>query len=159
MKFILNPIAKLLKWPLMFCKDTLKTFQEEPASSLYIVIVVALFVYAEKFGLRWWFDKKSEIKLTDVLETVSVISILVGTIWTAFGVMLSPKAKNELTGLSLDSYIQFKIKPPVPGSNAPPDPVKEVVNALVVASNFATSGLFLVTLGSLGLLVKLFLSS
>lgn len=150
-----NKMALFLKAPLMFFKDLLRDFQEEPASSIYIVFIAALFALGEQLTLRYFFPRHGVSgKISDFIEVLAVILIAAGTIWTAFGVMLSPKTKSQLNKLSLDAYINFKINGPLPGQHPPIDPVNEVVKALNVASNFATSGLFLITLGSILLIIK-----
>ena len=146
----------LIKRPLIACKDALKRFQEEPISSFYIVLVVALLVLGQRWALKWAFHDTKEIKVSELLEVWAIILVLTGTVWTAFGVVVSPKARRDLTKLSLDKYIDFKINPQL-YKEEPADPVKEIISALFVASNFATSGLFLITLGSLLLLLKMVL--
>lgn len=150
MNKIFNPVANLIKKPLVKCKDALKGFQAEPASTIYILIIVLLLGWGWHLLLKSALSKeKGSLEIVDVLAT---ILILVGAIWTAFGVMLSPKAKGDLNKLSLDDYIKFKQS----GLNGqgPEDPIKAIVNVLVIASNFATSGLFLVALGSILLVLK-----
>lgn len=155
MKFILNYIALFLKWPLIKVKEILHDFQEEPRSTIYIIFIVSLLIFAERLFLKRLFSDKG-IDWSGLFSVIATIFILVGTIWTALGVVLSPKSKEKLNSISLDEYIQFKISNPPPGSIEPKDPTKEIVGAMIAASNFASSGLFLITLGSLILIIKEF---
>lgn len=130
---------------------------------IYLLLIAFGFIFLEQLGLDKLSAKSSTLGWSGFFSVAATVFILTGAIWTAFGVMLSSSAKSKLSEISLDKYIEYKVNllsaaQPQPQPQ-PDDPIKELANAFIVASNFATPGLFFIALGSSILVIKEFFPS